>query len=251
MTAGVGYAVSESSRLNNSTVTVPVSHSYWILIPSVTQDNRRHDAVFTRTGIRYAVRDGMNISFGFRADASRSLSNGSSGVRKEYEYGWRNITTGFDFRLSSPFSQPFTLIFAEVAAVEKGGAGTLYARAATVGISSHWAFDPVIASLTATYTYLGARRRDGISYDPGDVLGFGGSFGVVMNPEITLRAGFLHGFRIGQNIHDVKDDWRSAAAFNLGYIQRLSSKLVMNIEAQAGVAGSGATQISASFTWRP
>lgn len=249
--AGIGYAVADSKNVSVSTVAIPISHGYSLLLPDVTLDNRRRDSVFTRLGMRYALSDGLNLSVGFRADASRSLIRENNTTRTENDSGWRSLTAGVDYRLTSPFDHPFVLAFAEVALAENSDGVTLHGKAATVGLSSHWAFDPVILSLTGTYSYLGTRRDNGKTYDPGDVFGLAASFGIAINPEITLRAGLAQGFRGGDKIDGASRDWGSNTSFTLGYTQRLSPKLVMNIDAQAGVAGNETAQIFANFTWRP
>lgn len=251
LNAGIGYAVADSKNVSVSTVAIPLSHGYSLLLPDVTLDNRRRDSVFTRLGMRYALSDGLNVNVGFKADASRSVIRENNTTRTENDSGWRTLTAGVDYRLTSPFDHPFVLAFAEVALAENSDGGTLHGKAATVGLSSHWAFDPVILSLTGTYSYLGTRRDNGKNYDPGDVLGLAASFGFAINPEITLRAGLAQGFRGGDKIDGASRDWGSNSAFTLGYTQRLSPKLVMNIDAQAGVAGSDTAQVLANFTWRP
>lgn len=251
LNAGIGYAVADSKNVSVSTIAIPISHGYWLLLPDVTLDNRRRDSLFTRLGMRYALNDGLNANLGFKADASRSVIRENNTTRTEHDSGWRYLTAGFDYRLTSPFSHPFVLAFAEIAIAENSGSSTLHGKTATAGLSSHWAFDPVILSLTGTYSHLGSRRDSGKSYDPGDVFGFAASFGVSINPEITLRAGFAQSFRGGDKINEKQGEWGSNSSITLGYTQRLSSKIVMNIDAQAGVAANDTTQISVNFTWRP
>lgn len=251
LNAGIGYSVADSKNVSVSTIAIPLSHGYSLLLPDVTLDNRRRDSAFTRLGMRYALSDGLNANVGFKADASRSVIRENSSTRTEHDSGWRSLTAGFDYRLTSPFNHPFILAFSEIALAENIGGSTLHGKTATFGLSSHWAFDPVILSLTGTYSFLGARQDNGKTYDPGDVLGLAASFGFAINPEITLRAGFAQGFRGGDKIDGKKGDWGSNSSFTLGYIHRLSPKLVMNIDAQVGVAGSDTAQFLANFTWRP
>lgn len=251
LNAGIGYAVADSKNVSVSTVIIPLSYGYSLLLPDVTLDNRRRDSVFTRLGIRYALSDGFNVNVGFRADAGRSVIRENNTTRTEKDSGWRSLTAGVDYRLTSPFDHPFVLAFAEVALAENSNGSTFHGKAATVGLSSHWAFDPVILSLTGTYSYLGTRQDNGKTYDPGDILGLAASFGIVVNPEITLRAGLAQSFRGGDKIDGSRGNWGSNSSFTLGYTQRLLSKLVMNIDAQAGVAGSETAQILTNFTWRP
>lgn len=251
LNAGIGYSVVDSKNVSVSSILIPTTHGYTLILPDVTLDNRRRDSVLSRLGMRYALSDGLNLSFGFKADASRSLIRENSTTRTEHDSGWRNLTAGVDYRLTSPFDHPFVLAFAEVAIAENNGSRTFHGKSATLGLSSHWAFDPVILSLTGTYSYLGERQSEGKSYDPGDVLGFAASFGIAINPEITIRAGLTQNFQGAGKIDGALGEWGSATSFSLGYTQRLSSKLVMNIDAQAGVAGNDTAQVLANFTWRP
>ncbi len=251
LNAGVGYAVADSKNVSVSIVAIPLSYGYSLLLPDVTLDNRRRDSVFTWLGMRYALGDGLNVNVGFKADAGRSVVRDNSTARTEYDSGWRSVTAGVDYQISSPFDHPFVLAFAEIALAENNGGGALHGKAATVGLSSHWAFDPVILSLTGTYSYLGMRQDEGKNHDPGDVLGFAASFGIAINPEITLRAGLAQSFSTGDRTGNASSEWGSNTSFTLGYTQRLSSALVMNIGAQAGVAGSDTARILADFTWRP
>ncbi|WP_137923540.1 hypothetical protein [Cupriavidus sp. 2SB] len=248
--AGVGYTASDSNRLNVSAIAVPISHAYSIFIPDVSLANTRSDSLFTRLGLRLSATDRLNISAGLKLDAERrqSLDRQTSG--SEYSAGWRNLTIGADYRITSVFSQPFVLGFAEIAVADNSSNDITYGSAATIGIGSHWAFDPVIASITATYSYLGTRSDSGTRYNPGDVLAAAASFGVAMNPEITLRAGMIQSFRVGETNRIGRQSGTTSAAFTLGYTQRLSASLVMNIDAQAGVAGSDRAQLWTNFTWR-
>lgn len=252
LSAGLGYAVADAKNVNVSRVILPITHNYALILPDVTLDNRRRDTFFTRMGLRYALRNGLNVSLGLRADASRSLIRGNNGAeRTEHDAGWRRLTAGLDYRLSSPFDQPYVLAFADVALAEKNGDDTLHGKTAAVGLGAHWAFDPVILSLSGSYSYLGSRNSNGKTHDPGDVIGFSGAFGIAVNPEITVRAGFAQSFRGGDKVNGRKGEWESGSAFTFGYSHRLSPRLVMNIDAQAGVAGNDTGQISAGFTWRP
>lgn len=251
LNAGIGYAIADSKNVEVSTVTVPLSHGYSLLVPDVTVNNRRRDSVFTRLGMRYALSDGLNINVSLKADADRSIIRENSKTRTERDSGWHSLTAGIDYRLTSSFDQPFVQTFAEVALVEDDDNGTSRGKAATVGISSHWAFDPAILSLTGTYSYLGIRRNNGKNYDPGDVLGLAASFGIAINPEISIRLGLAQGFRTGEKIDGARRDWVSNTAFSLGCTKRISPRLVMNVDAQVGVGGSESTQMLANFTWRP
>nr|WP_315596813.1 hypothetical protein [uncultured Cupriavidus sp.] len=248
--AGIGYAASDSRNVSVSTIAVPISYSYALLIPDVTLNNRRRDAIYTRLGVRYAFGNRFNISAGLKADAERNLVRQNHGHDTQYSAGWRNLTLGTDYRITSPFSHPFVLGFAELALAENTSDHVTYGSAATVGVGSHWAFDPVIASLTATYSYLGARQSQGKRYNPGDVVAIAGSFGVAMNPEITLRSGIVQSFRTADTGTPRHGEATTLTAFTLGYTQRLSSLLVMNIDAQAGVAGNEVAQVWVNFTWR-
>lgn len=253
LSAGLGYAVSDSKNVNISSVIIPVTHNYALILPDVTLDDRRRDRFFTHMGLRYALRNGLNASLGIRADASRSVIRGNNNVtRTEHDAGWRQLTAGIDYRLSSPFDQPYVLAFADVALAEKNGDETLHGKTAAVGLGAHWAFDPVILSLSGSYSYLGVRSSSsGKTYDPGDIVGLSGSFGIAVNPEITFRAGFAQSFSSGDKVNGRKGAWKSSSAFTFGYSHRLSPRLVMNIDAQAGIAGNDTGQISAGFTWRP
>lgn len=251
LSAGVGYSVVDSKKISVSTVAIPTTHGYILMLPDVTLDNRRKDQLFSRMGMRYAVGNGFNLSFGVKAGVGRSLIRENDVTHTDYESGWNNLTAGFDYRLTTPFDHPFVLAFAEFALAENNGSSTFHGRSAVVGVSSHWAFDPVIVSLTGTYSYLGERVSQGKSHDPGDVLGVAASFGVVINPEITIRTGVSQSFQSGGKFDGESGEWGSSTSFSLGYTQRLSSRLVMNIDAQAGVAGNDSAQIATNFTWRP
>lgn len=251
LSAGIGYGVADSKNVSVSTVAVPISHSYWLLLPDVAFDNRRRDSLFTRLGVRYALGDGFNASLGLKADAGRSTIQENGASRSESDFGWRSLTAGFDYRLTSPFDHPFVIAFAEAAVAENNGGDRLYGKTVTAGLSSHWAFDPVILSLTGSYSYLGARQDEGKAFDPGDALNIAVSFGIAVNPEITFRTGLAQSFRGGDKMDGAQGEWGSNSSFSLGYTQRLSPKIVMNIDFHAGVAGNDTAQVLTGFTWRP
>lgn len=251
LNAGVGYSVVDSKNISVSTIAIPIAHGYLLLLPDVTLDNRRQDRVFSRLGMRYSLRDGLNLNVGLKADASRSLIRENNTTRTEHDSGWRSLSTGIDYRLTSPFDHPFVLAFGEVALAENNSSGTLHGKSAAFGLSSHWAFDPAILSLTGTYSYIGKRKTEGNSHDPGDVLGLAASFGMAINPEVTIRTGLGLNFQGKTKTDGMESAWKSTTTFSLGYTQRLSSRLVMSIDAQAGAAGSDTAQIFANFTWRP
>lgn len=251
LSAGIGYTVSDSKSVSVSTISIPIAHGYSILLPDVTLDNRRRDSLFSRVGGRYALNDGFNMSFGFKTNVSRSLIRENSTTRTENESGWQNLTAGVDYRLTSAFDHPFVIAFGEVAVAERSDNSTSYGRSAALGISSHWAFDPVILSLTGTYSYLGRRSSQEKTHDPGDLLTVAASFGIALNPEITARFGFSQNFQGKGKVDGVSGEWSSATSLSVGFSQRLNPKLVMNVDGQAGVAGHDNAQIVVNFSWRP
>ncbi len=251
LSAGLGYSVSDSRKVSVSTVAAPIGHGFALLLPEVSVDDRRRDALFARLGLRHALNERLNVSLGLKVDVSRSVIRENSAQRVEHERGWRTLSVGADYRISTHFDQPYVLAFAELALAEKSGGETLSGKSATFGASSHWAYDPVILSLTGTYTHLASRKIDGKRRDPGDIVGLAASFGLAVNPEVSFRAGLSQSFRGGDRFADKKDDWRSATALTLGYTHRLSPRLVMNVSAEAGVAGHDAAQTFVNFTWRP
>ncbi|MBS3935871.1 MAG: TonB-dependent receptor [Sulfuritalea sp.] len=250
LNTSIGYSVTDSKEVNVTVVGTPLHHGV-LLLPNVTLNNRRKDTLQAGLGIRYAATGRLNLSLGAKADASRTLIRDNGGTRTEHASGLRSVSAGADYRITSPFQQPYVLAFGEIALVEKSDNKTFHGRSAVLGASGHWAFDPVIVSLTGTYGYLRKRDSGGKSYDPGDVFGLGLSAGLAVNPEISLRAGVTQSFRTADEINGVKGDWTSSTSLNLGYTHRLSPALVMNVSAQAGIAGNDTAQLLVGFTWRP
>lgn len=250
LNTSIGYSVTDSKDVNVSMVGIPFFHGA-LLLPNVTLNNRRKDALQTSLGMRYAATDRLNLSLGGKADASRTLIRDIGGTRTEHASGLRSVSAGLDYRITSSFQQPYVLAFTEVALAEQSDHKTVHGRSAVLGASGHWAFDPVILSLTGTYSYLGRRGSKGKTYDPGDVFGLGVSIGMAVNPEISLRAGVTQSFRTADEIDEVRGDWTSSTSMNLGYTHRLSPALVMNVSAQAGIAGNDTAQFLVNFTWRP
>lgn len=250
LNTGFGYSVADSKDVNVALAIVPFSHGV-LLLPDVTMDNRRKDTLQAGLGLRYAATDRLNLSLGAKADASRTLIRNNGGPRTEHDSGWRNLSAGLDYRITTPFQQPYVLAFAEVALAEKSENKTLHGRSAVLGASGHWAFDPVILSLTGTYSHLGKRELGNQSYDPGDVFGLGFSAGLAVNTESSLRAGVTQSFRSADVINGVKGNWTSSTSMAFGYTHRLTPALVTNVGTQMGLAGNETAQLLVSFTWRP
>lgn len=250
LNASLGYSVSDNENVDVAVIGIPFSHGV-LLLPEVTLDDRRKDMLQTSLGMRYAVMDKLNLSLSIKADASRTLIRDNGGTRTEHDSGWRNLSAGLDYRITSPYQQPYVLAFTEVSLAEKSSEETLHGRSVVLGASGHWAFDPVIMSLTGTYGYLGKRDFEGKNYDPGDIFSLGMSVSMAVNPEISLRAGVTQSFRTADEIDGVRSDWTSSTSMNLGYTHRLSPALVMNVSAQTGIAGNDTAQLFVNFTWRP
>lgn len=250
LNAGLGYSVADSKDVNVSIIAVPFFHGA-LLLPDVTRSNRRKDTLHTNLGIRYAATDRLNFNLGARADTSRTSIQENSQSDTEHDSGLRNLGLGLDYRITTAFQHPYVVAFAETALIEKSDGKTLHGRSATLGLSSHWAFDPIIVSLTGTYSHLAKRKADGKSFDPGDVMGIGASVGLAVNPEISIRMGVTQSFRGGDKTDEAKGHWNSSTALTFGYTHRLSPALVMNLGVQAGIAGSETAQIFTNFTWRP
>ncbi|WP_417581483.1 hypothetical protein [Nitrincola sp.] len=251
VTGGIGYNTSDSRNINVSTTAIPIAHGYALLLPEVIVDDRRRDTLFATLGLRYAFNQSLNLNLGLKGDTSRSLIQNNNETSAEYDSGWRTISAGFDYRFTQLYDQPYVLGFAEIAIAERNDGATDSGKTATFGASSHWAFDPVILSLTGTYTHLRSRKIKGKQQNPGDIFGIGMSIGLAMNPEISFRAGVNQSFRTNSKTTNQQDYWNASTAFTLGYVQRLTPSLAMNINAQGGVAGNHTAQISTSFTWRP
>ncbi|WP_412851998.1 hypothetical protein [Ectothiorhodospira shaposhnikovii] len=250
LTAGIGYRSSDSRSVSVSTNAFPIAHGYALVLPEVNVDDRRRDALFVNFDMRYAISPTSNLNLGLKADASRSLIRENDTTRTEREADWRVLSAGFDRRITRPIDQPYVLAFAEVALAERSSGNTLSGKTATLGASGHWAFDPVILTLTGTYSHLASRKIDGRHHDPGDVLGIGMSVGLAMNPEISVRGGLTQSFRLAGAVNDSHDHWQGSTALTLGYVQRFTPSVVMNFNVQGGVAGNDMAQITASLTWR-
>ncbi|MCG5526047.1 hypothetical protein LRB11_14070 [Ectothiorhodospira haloalkaliphila] len=250
LTVGVGYRSSDRRSVSVSTNAIPIAHGYALVLPEVNVDDQRRDALFVNIGMRYAISSRSNLNIGLKADTSRSLIRENDTTRTERETDWRTLSAGFDHRITRPFDQPYVLAFAEVALAEQSGGTRLTGKTATLGGAGHWAFDPVILSLTGTYSYLASREIAGRHHDPGDVLGIGMSVGLAMNPEISVRGGVNQSFRLDGAVDDSHDHWQGSTALTLGYVQRFTPSVVMNFNVQGGVAGNDMAQITASLTWR-
>ncbi len=248
------YNTRDQQEINIGTIAAPLFSGLVIILPEISASNEKRDTLTSRVGLRYGIGGGFNLNLGFSANARRTLTldQQTNTSHTKSRAGWRSLTAGADYRLTTYYDTPFMLLFANLTLAEKHGNKTLHGKTGMLGISSHWAFDPVLLSLTGTYSHFAPRTVAGIRLDYGEMLGISASFGFAVNPAISFRWGISQSFRGKNKVHGItSSEWTGITALTLGYTHRLTQKLVLNISAQAGVAGNETANIVTGFTWRP
>lgn len=248
--AGMGYRTSDTQGASFSTVTLPLGHDVALQIPEIGLRESKEDVMFFRVGGRYAISDRLNIHVSTKADVRRQAVKVNGEWEERHDSGWRQINAGVDYRLTAPYQQPYVVGFADVAVIEREREGMSFGESAIVGVSSHWAYDPAILSITGTYSNFSREEVEGGRHGLEEVVGAAMSFGLAINPEINFRVGMSHAFGVRDRKDRGDTPWSSSSALNFGYTHRLSKEWMMTVTAEAGVAGNDSAATYMGLTWK-
>lgn len=154
---GLTYITQRDDAVDVGTVLSPLFPGVFILLPNVQATEQEQDAVVGSLGLRYGLIPRLNLTA--RVNGTyRNVRTETAETTNTSETGrLTNVSLGVDYRVTSPFSQPFIIGFAQVAALEDSGGQFVSGKTASVGITANWVKDPLILSSTITYSHFGER----------------------------------------------------------------------------------------------
>ncbi len=247
LNAGIGYNITSSDKFRLKLVGIPLTSAITIHLPVMHRKNEKRYTALSHLGVRYGLFKRFNMSVRLDGQAMfRRISESGADRQQETDIKLQSVAGGFDYRLTSFFENPFVLLFSEINIMENSYNNVIYGKTISSGVAAHWAYDPVILSLVATYSHFFSRNE----VDPGEIVTLAPSFGLAITPEISANVGIAHTFRAEDKIHGKKGEWDIVNTLTLGYSHRLSKILVMSVNARCGLADSDTVGVMTNFTWR-
>lgn len=248
---GAVYATSDKDNFQNGHTIYQLFPGAYLVLPEFSATNRKRDSVNAYFGMKYRLSSQISLSSRVSGGVIHTRSIIDDETSTNTEFRLNSASFGADIRLTPPTSNPFIHAFANVRAVEDTGNELVYGKTITGGMGTHWIFDPIVLSITGTYTHLFEREYENKSFDPGSVATISPSVGFAVNPEINLNWGMSFAFKDGNKIEgENKGDWAMSSSLTMGLGFKLSKSTNMNITGRAGIGDSGSTSIGTDFTFR-
>lgn len=248
---GLTYITQRDDAVAVGTVLSPLFPGIFIVLPNVQTTAQEQDSVVGSLGLRDGLISRLNLTA--RVNGTyRNVRTETAETTHTSETGrLTNVSLGFDYRVTSPVSQPFIIGFAQVAVLEDSGGQFVSGKTASAGLTANWVKDPLILSGTVTYSHFLERDFGVQTLNPGNLVTVSPSIGFAANPDVNLSWGFSLGFRQGDRLDDVQQGtWRTRPSITLGMAYSQSRSTVVNVSARAGVGGNDRTQLSVFVTHR-
>lgn len=175
-----------------SPIEVQVGPTSFVVIPTSIGDRiANSDAAVLTLGLRRGL-TGRTEVFGrasWLATQERGINVGETSSSSRS--GFVDLWVGVSHIFKDDDATPAVLGFGEVALVETQQVVTAHLKAASFGVTTFHAIDPIVLSLTAAYR-LNKARSDGFNViEPGNSMMVSPSLGFAVNETITLTGGLI------------------------------------------------------------
>lgn len=224
-----------------------------VLIPLQLDENSTSDTLLGGLELGYGWSRRLSVFAGFNAFARRTANIVLQQRNLEMDHGLANAYLGLSYKLT-PVAAPFyqTLSISGVLA-QRQGDDYVHGKSASMGWSGFYAFDPLVLSLSASWTHQRQRQVDGQSLRPGALLSLNPAISFAVNPAMSLDWSVTLS-RMRDTRTDGQsqlDGGRTRATLGLGLTWSISSRMRWQIGSNLGMGGNDSSSIGMTMLYKP
>ncbi|MFJ3317554.1 hypothetical protein ACIPLR_19540 [Herbaspirillum huttiense] len=239
----LSYANVEKQKVSTGEyLEVQTGPTSFVFVPTkVTDGTVNNDIAVGTLGLKYGIRDGMEIygrASWFVGSYRNSESNGNS----------QNSGSGIsDVWIGSSYRFPGNIIVsAETALLEKYNSQTSSFKSLLLSVTSYKSIDPVVLSATGTYKYSAPRHENRATYKSGNYFLLNPSLGFSVNEKVSLTTGLQWTLRFPEQFNGIDQSYRHTRTdLLLGMAYAIDRESIINFSLKSNVSGRNGADLRA------
>jgi hypothetical protein len=223
----------------------------FVKVPTaVGERSSNNDSLLSTLGLRYGLTGKAELYSRFGYLLSQNRSSDTVGFSNHNDAFWTDAWLGINYQFKEDDDTPALLAFTEVAVLERHRGHSDYFRAATLGVTTYKAIDPIVFSLTAAYQHAWPRLHKKESYQPGSLFFLNPSVAFAVNDRITLTTGLQwHQRQADQLDHQAQDIQRTSTHLVLGTGYGIAAGNTLNLTLKANISGRNGADLRLNWLY--
>lgn len=248
-------AFTSSGLHGNVVVLQPVSLTPDIIIqvPSQVDSDITSESLSASLDVSYGLSERWSLFSGISGVANNTSSL-TLGIQNSVQTnGLSSWYAGASYALSSADSTWYKTVSVNMPLVQIISGKNVYAKAVTVNFNTFYSYDPLVLSLSASYSHFFERDVDGIAVNPGSILSLSPQASFNVNPDMSLDWG-LSISHIGNNREggmEVPGIGRVQASFDMGLTVSSSDSVRWGFNSSFAVRGEEQVTLGVSALYLP
>ena len=249
---GSGYMSGNSDTINIIPGTVSVHGHPAIRSNVISTRSSNYEKLYANAGINYGLTSDLSLSLKILGSYNEVSEKNNGNIERNNDIVFDKASLGINYEFNEPYEVPFMVGYISTDFYTENNKLNSFGKIVSLGVSSHWAYEPIMFSVAGGYTNYSDVVDDKFDRNrhnnKNQVASLSGNVDFAVNPEITLSWGVSGAYDIDKD--SSADSSKAAFSLNLGTSIIWSPDYVVSFSYQGGVGDNKFNSLSVTVFHR-